>query len=159
MTNIVQLGPLMFAADRLLAVALLLAFTFAMGKIGERTGRDTTRAAMWALIAGILAARFAYVIDHLQAFSQDWWSALAFWQGGFNAWAGIVAAVGVLVAMLGFNRTSAVSVVAIAAFALAWAGGTALLKPAPQALPDMPVLATLDGGTIDLVWQLQQLRQ
>lgn len=149
MTNVVQLGPLMFAADRLLAVALLLAFIYAVGKIGERTGRDTTKAGMWALIAGILTARLAYVLSHLEAYSQDWWSAFALWQGGFSAWAGIAGAAAVLLAMLGLNRTSGFSVAAIVALALAWTGGTALLKPPPQALPDMPVLATLDGKSIE----------
>lgn len=149
MTNVVQLGPLIFAADRLLAIALLLAFTVAVGKIGERTGRDTTKAVIWAVVAGILAARLGYIIKHLDAYSQDWWAALALWQGGFNAWVGIAVAAAALVAMLGLNRTSGVSVAATAALALAWAGGTALLKPPPQALPAMPVLVTLDGGRIE----------
>lgn len=149
MTDIVQLGPLMFAADRLLAVALLVAFTLAVGKIGERTGRDTTKASVRALVAGIVAARLAYVAAHLEAFSQDWWSAFALWQGGFSAWAGIAAAALVLAATLGFNRTSGFSVAAVAALALAWAGGSALLEAPPRALPAMPVLAKLDGGRIE----------
>lgn len=149
MTNVVQLGPLMFAADRLLAVALLLVFTLAVGKIGDRTGRETTKAGMWSLLAGILAARLAYIVFHLDAYSQDWWSALAVWQGGFNEWVGIAIAAAVLLAMLGLNRTSGSSVAAIAALALAWASGAALLKPSPQALPNMPTLATLDGKGIE----------
>lgn len=149
MTNIVQLGPLMFAVDRLLAVALLLAFTYALGKIGERTGRDTTKATIWALIAGMLAARLAYIVAHREAYAQDWWSAFAVWQGGFSVWAGIAAAVAVLLAMLGLNRASGFSVAAITALTLVWTGGTALLKPPPQALPDMPALATLNGRSIE----------
>lgn len=149
MTNIVQLGPLTFAADRLLAIALLLAFTLTVGKIGERTGRDTTRVATWALIAGIMAARLVYVASHWEAFSQDWLSIFALWQGGFNAWAGIVAAAVVLLARLGLNRTSGFSISALAVLALVWAGGTALLSSSPQTLPAMPVLATLDGGRVE----------
>ena len=149
MTNVVQLGPLMFAADRLLAVALLLAFTYSVGKIGERTGRDTAKAVLWALVAGILGARLAYVGRHLDAYSQDWWSVLALWQGGFSAGAGIAAAAVALLVILGLNRTSGFSVAAIAVLTVAWAGGTALLQPSPRALPEMPVLATLDGGTIE----------
>jgi cytochrome c biogenesis protein CcmG/thiol:disulfide interchange protein DsbE len=148
MTNVVQLGPLMFAADRLLAVVLLLAFTVAVGKIGERTNRDTTKAGLWSLVAGIAAARLAYVVSHFDAYSQDWWSALAIWQGGFSAWAGIAVAAAMLLAMLGVNRTTGYSVAAVAALSLAWAGGTALLTPRPEALPEMPILATLDGGRI-----------
>lgn len=148
MTNIVQLGPLVFAADRLLAMALLLAFTFAVKRIGERTGRDTQKVATWALVTGIVAARLVYVATHLEAYSQDWLSVFAIWQGGFNAWAGIVAAAVVLLARLGINRTSGFSVTAVAVLALAWAGGTALLSASPQSLPEMPVLATLDGGKI-----------
>lgn len=148
MTNIVQLGPLVLAADRLLATALLLAFTFAIKRIGERTGRDTANASGLALVAGIAAARLVYMATHLEAYSQDWLSAFAIWQGGFNAWAGIVAAAIVLVARLGINRTSGFSVSALAVLALAWAGGTALLSAPPQNLPEMPVLATLDGGRV-----------
>ena len=149
MTNVVQLGPLMFAADRLLAVALLLAFTLAVGKIGDRTGRETTKAGVWSLLAGILAARLAYIVSHLDAYSQDWWSAFAVWQGGFNEWAGIAIAAAVLVAMLGRNRTSGFSLAVIAALALTWAGGMTLLKPPPETLPDMPILARIDGGRIE----------
>lgn len=149
MTNVVQFGPLTFAADRLLAVAMLLAFTFAVGRIGERTGRETTKAGLWSLIAGIAGARLVYIVSHLDAYSQDWWSTLALWQGGFNTWAGIAVAAGVLLAFLGFNRTSGFSVAAIAALVLAWVGGTALLAPRPEALPNMPILATLDGRRIE----------
>lgn len=148
MMNIIQLGPFMFAADRLFAVALLAVFTLAIGKIGEKTERDTAKAALWAVVAGILAARFAYVVIHLEAYSQDWWAALAFWQGGFSVWAGIAVAAAVLVAVLGINRTSGFSVVVVAALALAWAGGNTMLKAPPQELPDMPVLTTLDGREI-----------
>ncbi|HEY9091357.1 TlpA disulfide reductase family protein [Parasphingorhabdus sp.] len=149
MTNIVQLGPFMFAADRLFAVALLVIFTLAVGKIGEKTGRDAAKAALWALVAGILAARFAYIVLHLEAYSQDWWLALAFWQGGFSVWAGIAIAAVVMVMMLGINRTSGFSLAVIAALSLAWAGGNVLLRSPPQALPDMPVLITLEGGKIE----------
>lgn len=149
MTNIVQLGPLMFAADRLLAAVLLVAFLFVVGIVGERTGRDTTKAAGWALIAGIVGARLAYVVTHAEAYSHDWLSAFALWQGGFSAWAGMVTAAAVLAAMLGINRTSGFSVATIAALALAWAGATGLLSTSPKPLPEMPVLATLDGGHIE----------
>lgn len=149
MTNVVQLGPLMFAADRLLAVGLVLAFVFAVGKIGERTGRDTARAGLWSLVAGIVVARIAYVLSHLEAFSQDWWSALALWQGGFDPWAGIAAAAVVLLAMLGLNRTSGFSLGALAALTVAWVAGTVLMAHQPQSLPAMPELTTLSGRQIE----------
>ena len=149
MTNAVQLGPLVFAADRLLAVSVLLAFTFAVGKIGEWTGRETTKVSLWAVGAGILSARLAYVASHLDSYSHDWSSTFAFWQGGFSAWAGIVGAAAVLLAMLGLNRTSGFSIAAIVALALAWTGGTVLFKGPPQSLSNMPALATLDGKSIE----------
>lgn len=138
----------MFAADRLLAVGLLLAFTYIIGKIGERTGRNTTNAVIWSLVVGVLAARFTYVVTHLEAYSRDWWSAFAFWQGGFSVWAGAVGTAAVLLIMIGFNRTSSLSVGALVVLALAWAGGSSLVRPKPQPLPDLPTLATLDGRVI-----------
>ena len=149
MTNVVQLGPLMFAADRLLAVALLLAFTVALGKIGERTGRETTKAGMWSLLAGIVTARLAYIVAHLDSYSQDWWTALALWQGGFNEWAGMAVAAAVLVVTLGINRTSGSTLAVMIALALSWAGGEALLRAPSRPLPEMPILARLDGGRIE----------
>lgn len=149
MPNVVQLGPLMFAADRLLAVALLLAFMVAIGKIGTYTGRDTARAALWSLLAGILAARLVYIGAHVEAFSHEWWSAAALWQGGFAAWAGIAAAAVVLLAMLGVNRTSVLSLAVTAALALTWSGSTALLTPEPEPLPNFPSLVALDGKPIE----------
>jgi len=139
----------MFAADRLLAVGLVLAFVFAVGKIGERTGRDTARVALWSLVAGIAAARIVYVLSHLEAFSQEWMSAFALWQGGFDPWAGIAATAAVLVATLGFNRTSRFSLMALAALALAWAGGTLVMAPRTHSLPAMPALTTLDGAHLE----------
>ena len=149
MTNAVQLGPLVFAADRLLAVSVLLAFTFAVGKIGEWTGRDTTKVSFWAVVAGILSARLAYVASHLDSYSRDWSSTFALWQGGFSAWAGVVGAAAVLLAVLGLNRTSGFSITAIVALGLAWTSGTVLLKAPPQPLSNMPALVALDGKSIE----------
>lgn len=148
MDNIITLGPVVFAADRLLAVVLIAGFVFAMDWMATRSETSLTRVTGLVLVAGIIAARLAYVIVHRDAFAKDWWSVFAFWQGGFVAWAGFLAAA----AVIGWRmRPRAAAMRALTLLALsgtAWFAGTAIIAPEARPLPDMPPLVRLDGSTI-----------
>src|SRR3546814_5285958 len=85
MNGVVNLGPLALATDRLLAVALLIGFLFAMDRILAREGKNAVPATGLAIVGGLIAARIAYIFQHRDAFAYDWWSAFAVWQGGFSA--------------------------------------------------------------------------
>ena len=148
MDGIVTLGPVAFAADRLLAVVLIAGFVFAMDWVATRSETSVTRVTGLVLVTGIIAARLAYVIVHRDAFAKDWWSAFAFWQGGFVAWAGFLAAA----AVIGWRmRPRAAAMRALALLALlgiSWFAGAAILAPEARPLPDLPPLVRLDGSAI-----------
>src|SRR3546814_8005704 len=94
MNGVVNLGPLALATDRLLAVALLIGFLFAMDRILAREGKNAVPATGLAIVGGLIAARIAYIFHHRDAIAYDWWSPFAVWQGGFSAWAGLAVAAG-----------------------------------------------------------------
>src|SRR3546814_10603297 len=84
MNGAVNLGPLALATDRLLAVALLIGFLFAVDRILARESEDAVPATGLAVVGGLIAARIAYILQHRDAFAYDWWSVFAVWQGGFS---------------------------------------------------------------------------
>src|SRR3546814_17915761 len=92
MNGAVNLGPLALATDRLLAVALLIGFLFAVDRILARESEDAVPATGLAVVGGLIAARIAYILQHRDAFAYDWWSVFAVWQGGFSAWVGLAVA-------------------------------------------------------------------
>lgn len=147
--GIVQLGPIALAVDRLLAVALMLAFLFAMDRIAVRSGRTDAKALGATLLVGIVAARAAYVAKHWTAFSYDYLDTIAIWQGGFVAWAGFVAAALFLGWRLRKGRALILAEAALALCALVWFASAAALKPAPYPMPDLPALTTLEGEPFD----------
>lgn len=150
MNGMVRLGPLAFAADRLLAVALILAFIIALDRITARAGNGSAPVTGLAIVAGIVAARLAYVAAHFEAYSHDWGSVLAVWQGGFLASAGLLAAAAVIAWRMRPRRAMAEALGALAVAAGCWFVGSALLKPDPLPLPELPTLTRLDGATLEL---------
>lgn len=149
MNGFVQIGPLALATDRLLAGILIILFVTAMDRIAARAGADATRASGLALVAGVIVARLAYIAENLAAYSHDWWSALAFWQGGFTVWAGLIAAGGVIAWRMRPRKAMQHGLVLLCVMGAAWYGGSAMIQPAPRPMPTLPALVRLDGGTID----------
>src|SRR3546814_3130829 len=96
MNGAVNLGPLALATDRLLAVALLIGFLFAVDRILARESEDAVPATGLAVVGGLIAARIAYILQHRDAFAYDWWSVFAVWRGGFSAWVGLAVAAAIL---------------------------------------------------------------
>ncbi|MHB9879549.1 redoxin family protein [Pacificimonas sp. ICDLI1SI03] len=147
MDNILQLGPLVMAGDRLLAVILMTGFVVIIDRLPGRGSRPFVPVGPMALAVGILAARLAFVAAHASSFSGDWWSALAVWQGGFIAWPGFVAAA-VIVAWRLPPPTRPQGLATVGMFAALWYVASALLQPEPQPMPDLPTLTRLDGTEV-----------
>lgn len=103
--------------------------------------------------AVFLGARLGFVLQNLSYFGTDPLSALAFWQGGFSPWWGVVA--GAIVAVWSFRgRFAQLSVmVAPSLLALAtWVLLPMLLSPAGGPAVSVPMLTLdrLEGGSLDL---------
>lgn len=150
MDGVLQLGPLMLATDRAIAVALLWAFVAIGGAVAHRSDPRAARTAWLALLAGIVAARIAFIAANFSAFREDPWSTLFLWQGGFSRLVGVAAAALLIVVALGRSRAGLALLAALAGLASINGAATVLLAPEPRALPSGLALATLDGRSVDL---------
>ena len=91
MSEIIHLGPLALAADRLIAIAAVWLFV-AVGA-SRRMAGDKAAAVSLAAAGGFLVARLFYVATHFADFRKAPAAAiLEVWQGGFQPLAGILAA-------------------------------------------------------------------
>lgn len=151
MPGIVQIGPLVMASDRLLALALIMAFLFGLERIALRHGLPAKTGGI-ALAVGIVTARLAYVLAHYDAFAQDWASAFAIWQGGFTAWAGFLGAAAVVAWRVKPRPALLRSLGMLAATAGLWFAGSALLRPPPRPMPELPELVDLQGQAFASAW-------
>lgn len=155
----VALGPFVFDASRLAAIAAVLVFLTA-SKIAARTNRHAGHAgaveawAGWAVLSWVLGARLGFVLSHASDFAAAPLDALKLWQGGFSARAGWIAAGAALaVAFLkGRGPVLRPLLVAAALTALAHQAITAALPRPQMRLPVMELLA-LDGSPVQLAGQ------
>ena len=150
MSGVLHIGPFAFALDRLVALVVLWLFVTLVVVVGKRAGRNSRPAAWTALLVGLAVARIGYVVQYYQAFSADWLSVFAVWQGGFALIPGLIAAAAVLVLMLGLNRVGGGAAAGLVVVALLWVGIAPQLRPAAEPLPAIPALTRLNGGTVDL---------
>ncbi|MEW9856427.1 prolipoprotein diacylglyceryl transferase family protein [Novosphingobium sp. M1R2S20] len=150
MNEVVQLGPLALASDRLLAVGLIMGFVMALERIMARTRGDYAGVAALAVGAGIVAARLVYVAQHHDAYASDPYSILAVWQGGFSAPAGLLAAAIVIAWRLRPRRAMGQALGALAVAGVLWFTGSALLRPEPRPLPGLPPMTMIDGRPFDM---------
>src|SRR3546814_9360200 len=148
MNGAVNLGPLALATDRLLAVALLIGFLFAVDRILARESEDAVPATGLAVVGGLIAARIAYILQHRDAFAYDWWSVFAVWQGGFSAWVGLAVAAAILAWRMRPLPAMGKGLATVVIFGAVWFTATALLRPDPRPLPDLPPLARLSGAPL-----------
>lgn len=145
MEGVLQIGPLMIAADRLLAVVLLWAFLSAAALIAARRGGPVVRVAWIAATLGVLTARAGYVAQNWAAYAVEPGSILAVWQGGFLLWPGVFAAAVTVVLLLRRHRPAAGALLAtLAALTAAQIGGAAALTPPPRPLPAIPMLTDMN---------------
>ncbi len=134
------LGSLVLAVDRFIALAAIAVFLAVCGWIARRAGhaKQGNRAAVAAVIMGILFARLGFIFTHFSAFVPEPWSVFYIWQGGFSALWGVAAgAVTLLALWRGPSRLMALA--ALAAIALVWLGlarttANSQVEPFPQSL-------------------------
>jgi len=148
--GVISLGPLMIATDRALALVAVWSFLGIGGLVGAKTGSRAGRAAWFAVLVGIVAARAGFIFQNVDAFSVEPWATLAIWQGGFAPLVGVVAAALTIAIMLGRQAASGLMLLALAALTIAHAGASAALAPEPRPFPARLDVRALTGGTLAL---------
>lgn len=151
MDHVVQIGPLMLAMDRIVAVAAIWAFLGMGAWIGARTETRASRAAWIALLAGLVVARTGYVALNWQAFAVEPWSILALWQGGFALWPGVAAAGATLAVLLGKTRATGAMIATLSVLtALALVAQATVLASPAKPFPEDIGVARMNGQTVSL---------
>ncbi|MBJ3775896.1 TlpA disulfide reductase family protein [Acuticoccus mangrovi] len=141
----VQLGPLLFAGDRLAAVVGVIGFLAAAALLSALLDRRLAGWATTALLVGVVAARIGHVALHAATFATEPLRALMVWQGGFSLPAGLL---GVALYTLLAQRTTRARLGAVAAVGgglLAWTGAAVFVAPQPIAAPTMPITTLGDA--------------
>lgn len=87
----VQIGPIALSWARVQVALALLGMVLLAEVYARKVDRRLSSWAWNAILVGLLAARLAFVLRHAATYAQDPLSALYVWQGGFDAWAGVVA--------------------------------------------------------------------
>ena len=151
MPDVIAVGPLMLSFERLVALVLIGLFLAGAGAALRSSRVDDTRIPWLAVVAGLVAARIAFVAWHWAAYRGEPVSSLYLWQGGFSAPAGIVAALAVLAIGLGLKRLLMGPLVVLAAVSLAWFGYVQLDRASPKMpFPASVVVTNLAGQPFDL---------
>lgn len=149
----VNLGPLGLSVDRLLPIVALLVALLVGWLAGRRRGLGIG-AGIGAvlpdmLLLGLAVARIVFVVRWFDQYRDQPWSMLDIRDGGFDAWAGVAAAL-LFAAWRGWRKAALRVPLAagLLAGALVWgglAGGIHLIRQSVPGLPDMQ-LQLLSGG-------------
>ena len=118
--DIIQIGPLVMALDRLVAMGLILAFLAGMDWIMRRFHVSSWQPGALALLAGLVGARAAYVWVHRESFALDQVVALQAWLGGWVWSAGVVTAALALVVILRKPRPIGAGLGLLATLSAVW---------------------------------------
>ena len=158
--NIIQIGPLALALDRLVAVGLMLAFLTALDWIVRRYRVATWQPAGVALLAGLVAARAGHVWQYRESYALEPVAALQAWLGGWDWRAGVAATGLVLLLTMSRRKPVLAGLGVLGGLTLAWAGFLAAgenksLLRLPQALTLERVAA--EPGTLP-PWQIGGLQ-
>jgi len=149
--DVVSLGPLVLALDRVVALGLFAVFHWAIDRIVRRHGAGGASLGWWALAAGLIAARLDYVVEHRESFALEPLEALRVWLGGWTWFSGVIAALAVLGARLGRTRAMAEAAGVLGLLALVWGGfAENRAAPTPLRLPPDLVFQRLDGSPLRL---------
>ncbi len=149
--DVVSLGPLVLALDRVVALGLFAVFLWAIDRIVRRHGAGGASLGWWALAAGLIAARLDYVVEHRESFALEPLEALRVWLGGWTWFSGVIAALAVLGARLGRTRAMAEAAGVLGLLALVWGGfAENRAAPTPLRLPPDLVFQRLDGSPLRL---------
>lgn len=158
--DIVQIGPLALALDRLVAACLILVFLTAIDWIVRRYSVKAWQPAAVALLAGLLGARIGHVWEHRASYALEPVAALQFWLGGWNWIAGVIATAMALTLLLRRMQPLVASLAVLAALSLVWTGFLASGEDkAALRLPPSLVLNGLPAANGKAqVWSLGELR-
>lgn len=149
--QIVHIGPLALALGRLAAVAAFLVFLVAIDQIVGRWGAAIRQPGLAALIAGLIAARAAYVWRYRESFGLDPYAALQAWLGGWDWLFGVAAAALVVVIVLKTPRGKVLGFATLGMLSLAWWGFlSSSEKQAPLRLPSALSVELSDRRTLTL---------
>lgn len=118
--DIIQIGPLAMALDRLVAMGLILAFLAGMDWIVRRFRVSSWQPGALALLAGLVGARAAYVWVHRESFALDQVVVLEAWLGGWVWSTGVVTAALALVVILRKPRPIAAGLGLLATLSAVW---------------------------------------
>ena len=149
----INLGPMVFPLRVLAPLGALCMANIAAWIWQRRRGVDAAPALWWMTVWGFAAARGAFVLKHLDTYLAAPLTLLDIRDGGFVAYAGLLAACAV-----GFElarrRPALRRPLATSALAgmLAWAGAGFAIHAAQPPNPPLPALALqrLGGGTFEL---------
>ncbi len=158
----IRIGAFVISSPRLyaaIALVLLIGLAELAAWRQQRASSNqghTAQGANWAWNAAVaifLGSRLGFVLQNLAYFGANPLSALAFWQGGFAPWWGVVA--GAIVALWSFRGRLAQLPTAVAPSVLAlatWVLLPMLFSPAGGSAAAVPMvtLDRLEGGTLDL---------
>lgn len=141
--NAFRLGPVVMSAPRFYAV-LALVVLLVLGEVLARS-RRRPEVASWAWGAAlvvVIAARLGFVLENVRAFLPSPWRIVAFWQGGFSPWWGVLAAAAFTGLRLRRSRAGFRTALVPAAAALAtWLLVPLILSPAAPATTRLPTAA------------------
>ncbi len=99
----IAIGPLLLPTQALL---LVVAAAAALGVLGllrdaepsSRAGAETRL--FIALVAGVLAARLGWILQHWEVYAESLWAVLAFRDGGYLPWVGVLGGMGTVAVLL-----------------------------------------------------------
>ena len=149
----INLGPMVLPLRVLAPLGALCLANLVAWAWQRLRGVDAAPALWWMTVWGFAAARVAFVLKHLDTYLTAPLTLLDIRDGGFSAYAGLLAACAV-----GFElarrRPALRRPLATAALAgmLAWAGAGFAIRALQPPNPPLPALALqrLGGGTLDL---------
>lgn len=149
----IALGPMVLPLRVLAPLGALCVANLVAWGWQRRRGVDAGPALWWMTLAGFTAARAAFVLRHLDTYLDDPLTLLDIRDGGFVAYAGLLAACAV-----GFEWARRHPLLrrplAAAALAgmLAWTGASLAIHASQPPNPPLPalVLQRLGGGAVDL---------
>ncbi|HEY0824642.1 MAG TPA: TlpA disulfide reductase family protein [Ramlibacter sp.] len=153
MNQTLNIGPLALPAVLPLAIVALLVASAAGGWAARRTGAAVEKHLYGMLFAGLLAARIAFVLQYLDAYLATPWRMLDVRDGGWNALAGLAAALvyGAVLAVRSAPLRKPLAA-ATAGAAAVWFAGVLLLgatKPQTTQLPELS-FTSLEGTQVPL---------
>lgn len=93
-SNVIHLGPIMVSYYGLAIALGVVAAGWLLRRRYAAAGGDpalTDRVVLWAVVAGVVGARAAFVTTNYQRFLDDPWAVFAVWHGGLAFFGGLTA--------------------------------------------------------------------